>query len=63
MSIPNPRSVTITITITGKTDRDPWEWGECIARSLRAEFAEGGSEFGPVDVQCVDVEDHRDRSA
>lgn len=56
MSEKEPREVTITITIAGRTDRDPWEWGEAIARSLRAEMAEYGSEFGPVDVQCVDAE-------
>lgn len=51
------RRVRISLEVIGITDRDAWEWGDAIARSLKTDFAEGGEEFGPVAVQCVDVED------
>lgn len=47
-----PRNVRLTIEITGPTDRDMWEWGDCIARSLKAEFTH---DFGPIEVECVDA--------
>ncbi len=51
------RLVSITIKILGQTDRDGWEWGDAIARNLKAEFQDGGEEFGPVTVMCSDVEE------
>ena len=51
------RYVRIMIEVVGKTDRDAWEWGDAIARSLAAEFRDGGEEFGSIAVQCFDVED------
>lgn len=52
-----PRKVCLTFELIGMTDRDPWEWGDAIARNLRAEFNEQGAEFGPVDVACTEVAD------
>ena len=54
---PRVRMVRISIEVLGATDRDAWEWGDAIARSLRTDFKEGGEDFGPVAVQCFDVED------
>jgi len=51
------REVSVTIIVTGKTDRDAWDWGDAIARSLKADFVEDGEDYGPVDVACVYVED------
>jgi hypothetical protein len=51
------RLVRLSIEVVGVTDRDAWEWGDAIARSLKTDFAEGGEDFGPVAVQCFDVED------
>ena len=51
------RWVRITIEVVGQTDRDAWEWGDAIARSLKDDFVKDGEDFGPVAVQCFDVED------
>lgn len=51
------RPVRITLEIVGVTDRDAWEWGDGLARALTSECAAGGEEFGPVIVECVEVDD------
>lgn len=49
------RRVQITLIVVGVTDRDPWEWGEELARFLQNELHEY-SENSAVVVECVDVE-------
>ncbi len=51
------RLVKITIVVIGQSDRDPWEWGDAIARSLKDDFdREESTPFGPVTVNCDDAE-------
>lgn len=45
--------VRMTIEVEATTDREPFEWGDAIARGLRADM---NGEFGPVEVECVDWE-------
>lgn len=49
------RLVRITLEVIAETDRDAWEWGDAIARSLRDEIETPDGWF--VAVECVDVED------
>jgi len=50
------RLVRLTLEVLGETDREGWDWGEAIARTLRTEIADDGEGWF-VAVQCLDVED------
>lgn len=54
---PQPQKMRITLEVVGVTDRNGWEWGDGLARHLKSELNELDAEaFGPIAVECVDVE-------
>jgi hypothetical protein len=51
------QAVKLTITVSGETDRDPWEWAEGIARSLADDLnAANGEGWPPITVEATDAE-------
>ena len=45
------RLVRITLEVEGHTDRDPWDWGEGLARTLGYAL-----EDASVNIECVDAD-------
>lgn len=57
------QNVKMTIKIVGRSDRNAWEWGEAIARSLHGDLnTEDNATFGSIAVECVDAEYLKDKA-
>ncbi len=50
------RQVRILLEVVAMTDREPWEWGEGLAKFLEGEIDNGEPTFGPVTVRCDDAD-------